>query len=189
MVEHNKDILELIHQCLVHNESAQRRLFEILAPKIKKICMRYAGNEEDAKDDFQECIIQVFSNLTNYSKLRGEFFAWSYKISRNTICARLRKQKVKWDELRNEDQSGMYDLPNVENHLHVEQILSYIQQMPIGYRTVFNLSVFEQCNHKKISELLGITESSSRSQLSRAKVWLKEKIEESKQIAYEKAII
>ncbi|HRI00046.1 MAG TPA: sigma-70 family RNA polymerase sigma factor [Saprospiraceae bacterium] len=188
-MELNKEILQLINDCRSHLEAAQKKLFIILAPKIKTLCVRYSRTDEDAKDDFQDCMIKIFSHLNDFDAQRGEFFAWAYQVGRNTICSKLRKQKIKWDELKSEHISDQISEAGIDRQLETEEMLSLIQQMPVGYKAVLNLYVFEECSHKEIGELLGINESTSRSQLNRARMWLKAKISESKLVSYEKAII
>lgn len=167
---------ELIAACKRQERSAQRMLYERYSSRMFAICLRYAKDRDLAKDFLQEGFITVFSKISSY-KNDGSFEGWMRKIFINTALMSLRKRDV----LRNAE---AITLPKVEvsynedvfERLDGKMVFKLIKEMPDGFRTVFNLSVIDGFSHQEIAKQLGITEGASRSQLSRARVWLQERI-------------
>lgn len=167
---------ELIEGCLAQNRSAQRRLYEKYAGKMFAVCRRYARDADQANDLLQEGFVTVFTKLSLYSG-DGSFEGWMRKVFVNTALMSLRKNDVLKDagdvaELRTQ-------APRVEDILSglaAKDLMRLIAEMPIGFRTVFNLSVFEGFSHQEIAGKLGISEGASRSQLSRGRAWLQDRI-------------
>ncbi|MBD3637992.1 MAG: sigma-70 family RNA polymerase sigma factor [Crocinitomicaceae bacterium] len=145
---------------------------------MKGVCMRYAANEEEAEDILQEAFIRGFKNLNKYNET-GPLGAWLRKIAVNTALEQYRKNK----SLKNI--SAMFDHSEsrltVEDgaieQLELEDLLLKIQQLPTGFRTVFNLYAIEGYNHREIAKMLSISEGTSKSQYSRARVILRAMIE------------
>ncbi len=137
------------------------------------VSRRYSRDNETAKDNLQEAFIKIFRYIGKY-KPTGSFTAWMRRIVINTSLQSLDKSCFKreisgLDELQNQPSTP----PEAYSHLGAEELLDLIQQLPNGFRQVFNLNILEGYNHREISELLGITESTSRSQLLRARNYLK----------------
>lgn len=153
---------------------AEKELFFRFAPKLMTICRRYAISDDDAKDYLQESFLQIYGKIEQYDFEKGEFEGWIYRVCTNTVLQILRKNKrdtpvIYMDQLpENGIQEEEFD------ELPTEELITAIQQLPDGYRNVVNLYIFEKWSHKQISEKLDITESSSRSQLTRAKQLLKQ---------------
>lgn len=168
---------ELVSKCLKNDIKAQREMYEWLAPRMFPVCVRYIGDREEAKDVLHDGFITLFAKLGSY-KGDGSFEGWARRIFITTALMHLRRKDV----LRNADQvddfSGdfSYD-PHVIERMDSRTLLQLVAQMPAGFRTVFNMYVIEGFPHNEIAQILGITEGGSRSQLSRAKAWLKEKLE------------
>jgi RNA polymerase sigma factor (sigma-70 family) len=145
---------------------------------MKGICLRYSKNEVEAEDLLQESFIKVFENIDQF-QFKGPLGAWIRKITVNVALEFCRKNKVmnthkeEFSIVNNETMTH----DNVIEKLALENLLAKIQQLPIGYRTVFNLHAIEGFNHKEIGDLLSISEGTSKSQYSRARFILKSMIE------------
>lgn len=170
-------LLQLIEGCQKGQPASEKALFRRFAPKVLAIARRYARDEPQALDFLQESFVLLFEKIKLFDPLKGPFEAWLYRLSVNTILQLLRKNRkqVPWLEIPD-------NLPAIEiddsdlRILQQDQLMAAIQQLPDGYRQVLNLFVFEEWSHQKIAAALQISESSSRSQLSRAKQLLKQKL-------------
>jgi RNA polymerase sigma factor (sigma-70 family) len=161
---------ELIHRCKKNERAAMAELFSILAPKLKGVCYRYTGNAFDAEDLMQETFITIFTKMGSY-KEEGSFEGWARRIAVNTSLNWLKKNKV---ILQMQALSTKHDAEDKEDDdyivdLHAEELMQHIAKLPDGYRTILNLFAIEGYSHKEIGEQLGINESTSRSQYTRAK--------------------
>jgi len=166
---------DLIQQCLEGHELAYKSIFDCYAGKMMALCSRYARDTQEGEDWVQEGFIKAFKSLDSF-KFSGSFEGWLRKIMVNNCLRNLQKQsrRVNFLELSEFIEPGID--PNIINELEVEQIIKVIEMLPDGYRIVFNLSVIEGYSHKEIAEKLNITESTSRSQLVKAKRALKSKL-------------
>ena len=165
---------ELIHRCKKNERSAMAELFSILAPKMKGICYRYSGNILDAEDLLQESFITIFTKIDSY-QATGSFEGWARRITVNTSLNWLKKNKQLLQmtqlsykheaENNNEEDNTEEGIMGITN----EELMKNIALLPDGYRTILNLFAIEGYSHKEIGEQLGINESTSRSQYTRAK--------------------
>ncbi len=169
---------DLIDRCRKQDRKAQRLLYEKLSGKMFSVCLRYMGDRERAKDIMHDSFITLFDKLSEY-RGEGSFEGWARRIFVTTALMQLRKNDV----LRNSGQiDGELPVRSIEVSssetagLDAERIRKLIVSMPEGFRTVFNLFAIEGFSHKEIAEKLGIGEGGSRSQLSRARIWLQERI-------------
>lgn len=169
---------ELVEGCIANNAKAQRILFDKYAGKMMGICLRYMKNREEAQDILQEGFIKVFQKIGQY-KNTGPLGGWIRMVMINTALIQLRKNK-KWENTI--DVSTSYDLSNddytIIDKLSADELMSIINGIPEGYRTVFNLFVIEGYPHKEIAEMLNITESTSKTQFRKARLYLKKILEE-----------
>ena len=169
---------ELIAGCVRGDRNAQRQLYERYASLMYPVCVRYLGRE-DAKDVLQDGFLTVFDKIGTY-KGEGSFEGWMRKIFVNACLMRIRNS----DALRfTEDIVESPELGGVEEYGVLEQIgsreiLDLIAQLPTGLRSAFNLFALEGCSHAEVAKALGMTEQSSRSQVSRARSLLQKKIKE-----------
>jgi len=169
---------ELIEACSKRDGQAQRELYDRYSPIMYPVCIRYVGREV-AKDVLQDGFITIFDKIDTF-KGEGSFEGWIRRIFINTALMELRKN----DALKNSEEidsvpvyeMGMQDYGAVEQ-MSMKELLALVGEMPAGFRSVFNLFVFEGYSHADIAEALGINEVSSRSQLSRARAWLRERVE------------
>lgn len=176
------DNRQLIAACKKQDTDAQRELYETFAPRMLGLCMKYCKDSDAAQDMLHDGFIKVFTQIKKYSG-RGSFEGWMHRVFVNTILENFRKEKnnyltiseVEETQIETEDEN-FERLFN--NDISETILLKMIQELPIGYRTVFSLYVFEDMTHKQIAKKLGIKENASRSQYSRAKSFLKSKINE-----------
>lgn len=170
---------QLVKKCLEKDPLAQKQLFDFFSRKMMGVCLRYSQNEEEAQDVLQMGFIKVFEKLHMYSS-DGSLEGWIRKVIVNTALDNIRKNKKFNDnvdlekvdfQLENYSESGL-------DALSAKDLLKIIQNMPPGFRTVFNLYAIEGYSHKEIAEQLGVTVSTSKSQYSRAKVYLQKIIKE-----------
>lgn len=169
---------QTIALCKEGNRAAQKVLYESLAPKMFAICLRYMGERDLAEDTLQEGFITLFSKLEAYSG-DGSFEGWARKIFVNTALMSLRKNDVlKQSEEIDSAWSVSSEETTAIQNITYKELMKMIAGLPPGFRTVFNMYVIEGYSHKEISEALGISEVTSRSQLQRARVMLQKKIKE-----------
>ncbi|MHB1277588.1 MAG: RNA polymerase sigma factor [Bacteroidia bacterium] len=172
----HKEALELARACAQGDSSAQKRLFMQLAPRMKSVCLRYAQDTEQAQDYLQEGFIRLFAKIDSY---RGDsaLLTWSTRLFINNCLTLLKKDKKNRQLLEGLDENSDYAEESIEveeDVLDADKWLDLMQQLPLGYRTVLNLFVFEEKGHKEIAEILGISENTSKSQLFKARRMLKE---------------
>jgi RNA polymerase sigma factor (sigma-70 family) len=174
----------IIDECKKENARAQNELFKRYAPKLLGICCRYIRDRDDAEDALQETFIKIFSNIHQF-KAEGSFEGWMKRIAANTALNHLKeKNKVQFDDLAKVSLTKVEE-DEKEYQLMVEadaqKILRCIQDLPVGYRTILNMYLMEEFSHKEIAEKLGIEESTSRSQYTRARKALLELINTKKE--------
>jgi RNA polymerase sigma factor (sigma-70 family) len=169
---------DLLARCLKKEVAAEYRLYHRFAPRVYGICLRYGGNVMEADEILQKGFIRLFSSLDQF-RFDGSFEAWVTRIFVNTAINAYRQNMKFAREVEYED--SVEDPGNREDALatlSVKDLLAMIQRLPPGYRTVFNLYVIEQYNHREIAEMLGISESGSKSQLHRAKQMIRRMLQE-----------
>lgn len=167
---------ELIDGCLNNDRKAQKLLYEKYSSKMFGVCMRYAKSKEEAEDILSDSFVQVFVKLSSF-KREGSFEGWIRRIVVNTsITAYRNNLKFNLNDEISEVHQLSDDNETAIDLLNVQQIKSIIQQMPDGYRMIFNLYVIEGYNHREIAELIGINEGTSKSQFSKAKKWLQNRL-------------
>ena len=157
---------------------SQKAIYDLLSAKMFAVCLRYMGDRDAAEDILQDGFVTLFSKLDSYSA-EGSFEGWSRKIFVNTALMSLRKK----DALKmSEDVSVAWNItsddPTAIQRIGYNDLLKMVATLPPGFRTVFNMYVIEGYSHKEIAEALGISETTSRSQLQRARTLLQTKIKE-----------
>jgi RNA polymerase sigma factor (sigma-70 family) len=164
---------DLIQGCVEGNRRMQEILYQRFSPKMYAVCLRYAGNTDDAQDLLQEGFIKVYNNLQKF-RSEGSFEGWIRRIFVNTSIEHFRR-KSKLRTVQETEETGIEDKSlTALDHLGEKDILNLIRELSPGYRTVFNLYVVEGYAHKEIAEMMGISEGTSKSQLARAKNILKD---------------
>jgi len=174
----SSDLKKIVGGCIRNDSRAQRKLFELFSSKMYAVCVRYVGDRDTAKDILQDGFLVVFDKIGTY-KGEGSFEGWMRRIFINQSLMYIRKN----DALKNSDEIDSVPLVSMgmDTYGAVEQmsskeLLGIIADMPVGFRAVFNLYAIEGYSHAEVAEALGISEGSSRSQLSRARLWLQERI-------------
>jgi RNA polymerase sigma-70 factor (ECF subfamily) len=165
----------LIEGCVRQEASCQKQLFMLYSRKMMTVCLRYARNKADAEDILQDGFVRLFQNIYQY-KNEGSFEGW---IRRIFVNASLKKyQTKKWTmEQTGIEQVGEEKVEaGIIDAMSEQEIIGLIAELPEGYRMVFNMYVIEGFSHKEISELLGINEATSRTQLLKARKQLQQKI-------------
>lgn len=177
---------ELIRLCMVNDTLAQNELYRKFSGKMMGVCMRYAKNREDAADILQDAFVKVFLNLKSF-KGEGSFEGWIKRIMINTALKHYRKNLRFRDE---SDIEAAYDISfdnQIISRIAAAELIGYVQLLPDGYRTIFNLYAIEGYQHNEISGMLGISEGTSKSQLSRARNFLIGIIKKRNNTSYESA--
>lgn len=163
----------LIQDCVKQNRTAQKELYELYKKTLFVLCLKYCTNQEEAEDVLHDTFIEIFTSINKY-KGTGNFEGWMKRIAINKAVTRYKKS---YDLVNLKDNISIdYSLEENLIQLTLDEILHNIQQLPNQYRLVFNLYVLDDYSHKEIAKLLEITESTSKSNLHRAKLILKEKL-------------
>jgi RNA polymerase sigma factor (sigma-70 family) len=168
---------ELVKGCIREHRASQQMLFQQYAGKMMAVCIRYARNRAEAEDLLQDAFIRVFDHIGDF-QFKGSLEGWIRRITVNTALRSYQKQQVRMESAVEEWEYEGAEDPEVYSRLEEEDLLRLIARLPDGYKVVFNLFAIEGYNHKEISEMLGIQESTSRSQLVKARkmlqIWLTE---------------
>ena len=172
---------ELIRKCEANDRIAQRMLYDRFAPLLMSICRRYVG-QANAEDVVQDSFIRIFQYLVQY-RHDGSFEGWIRKVCVNTCIRYLEKSKRLQVEYGNEGIPEHSIDPDAISKMGADELMGLVEKLPDGYRTVFNLSVIEGFHHKEIAQLLGIEESSSRSQLTKARKYLQRSLGTTQKVA------
>ncbi|MES3019298.1 MAG: RNA polymerase sigma factor, partial [Bacteroidota bacterium] len=174
-LDHKFTIDSLLEGCKRGERKAQENLYKTLASKMMGVCMRYAKDTYEAEDVLQMGFVKVFQKVSEF-RGDGSFEGWIRRVMVNTAIESYRKNLrslnvVDIDEVYDQPQST-FDMSGLE----LKDLMKLVQALSNGYRLVFNMYVIEGFSHKEIAEQLGISEGASKSQLSRARAILKEKI-------------
>ena len=171
------EIREIIKGCLEGSRRDQELLYRRNASKLYALCLRYSGNDDEAKDILQEGFIKIFENLRNY-KFEGSFEGWMRRITVNTALEKYRSRNNLY-KVEDIDQIPETDSePDGEDYTGLEagDLLGIIRELPPKYRMVFNLYAIEGYSHKEISKMVNISEGTSKSNLSRARIILQRRV-------------
>jgi RNA polymerase sigma-70 factor (ECF subfamily) len=166
----------LVEACIRNERTAQRQLYELFASKFYAIAVRYMKDEEDAADVLQDTFVKVFKHVNTF-RFDCPFEAWARRILINTALKALQKKKrrgyqVDAEEMTNQLSEKATDISNMA----LEELMGLIHELPDGCQTIFNLYAIEGYKHHEIADLLDISEGTSKSQYSRAKQILKQKL-------------
>jgi RNA polymerase sigma factor (sigma-70 family) len=175
--ERNQNITEsdLLVGCMQGDRRMQEELYRRFSPRMYAVCLRYAGKAEEAEDILQEGFIKVFKKMDSF-RGDGSFEGWMRRIFVNTAIEHFRRKRYLMPVTEKEENSIEGKYTSALDDLGAKDILALIQDLSPGYRTVFNMYVVEGYTHREIAEMLGISEGTSKSQLSRAKVILQDMV-------------
>ena len=168
---------ELIKGCRKGKAEHQKALYDRYAGKMFALCMRYARHKLEAEDILQDGFIKVFRYLDNF-RSEGSFEGWIRRIMVHTAIKHYHKAANKNEQIGMEEMPEQSIIPNIHGELNAEELMELVKQLPEGYKMVFNLYALEGYKHKEIAEILKIGESTSRSQLVKARKLLQQMIEQ-----------
>ena len=168
---------QLIAKCKKRDLKAQEQLYRLFSPKLFSVSLKYSRNKHEAEDNLQDSFITIFDKIDQY-KFKGSFEGWMRRITVNTVMQKYRQQNV--FDIVNEDAIEDVDFEIEDEGLSIDFLLEIIQKLPNRYRMVFNLYVLDGYSHKEVAKMLGISEGTSKSNLARGRMILKNKIEELK---------
>lgn len=172
-----EDLGQLIEDCKAGKREAQSALYQLFAPKLFGVCLRYCRDETEAEDTLHEGFMVIFEKIGQFS-FKGSFEGWMRKIMLNISLTKFRKRYV----VNTVEDMSVYAYKSVDYdayaNLDAEQLLELIKDLPPRYRMVFNLFAIDGYSHKEIAQMLDIDEGTSKSNLSRARKILQEKITE-----------
>ena len=163
----------LVRACQQGDPKAQRRVYERYSARMLSLCGRYLPDEFEAEEALIEGFMKVFDRIGQF-KLEGSFEGWIRRIMVNESLMYLRSKKAAGWQTAYDDVEYEVEPVAASTDLEVDELHRLVQQLPTGYRTVFNLYAIEGYNHAEIAESLGISESTSKSQLHRARGLLQE---------------
>ena len=168
---------EIIYKCREGNSGAQTALYRLFSAKMYGVCLRYAKDTGDAEDILQEGFLRVFTKINQF-EFKGSFEGWMRRIMVNTALEKFRKQ----DRLYPVEEMKIYEstefVEETISSITAGDLMRIIQELPPRYRMVFNLFAIEGYSHLEISEMMNISEGTSKSNLSRARVILQKSVEE-----------
>jgi RNA polymerase sigma-70 factor (ECF subfamily) len=171
------DLEELIYNCKKGKRHAQAELYRRYSGILFGMCLKYSKNKAEAEDNLHDSFMTIFSKIDQYS-FQGSFEGWIKRITVNTVLQKYRKEQ--YLDVVSENMGDEPDLEVEQTDVSLSTLLGYIQELPTKYRLTFNLYVLDGYSHKEISEMLGTSTGTSKSNLARAKMILREKIEKEK---------
>jgi RNA polymerase sigma factor, sigma-70 family len=168
---------ELVSGCQKGDNACRHHLYNNYAQQMMGVCYRYTGDMQTSEDLLHDGFIKIFESIQSFQyRGEGSLKAWISKIFTNLSLEHIRKSYLKeplpleeWEETPSVSEKDFEIIPT-------EILMHFVAELPEGYRTVFNLNTFEEMSHKEIAKVLHINESSSRSQLARARAILADKV-------------
>ncbi|WP_209401024.1 RNA polymerase sigma factor [Pseudozobellia sp. WGM2] len=167
---------ELIKNCKKGNRQAQEQLYRNYSKTLFGICLKYSRNKTEAEDNLHDSFMVIYEKIGQF-KSKGSFEGWLKRITVNTVLQKYRKEE--YMTLVTENTETEEEIDGGYSDIGLSTLLAYIQELPNKYRLTFNLYVLDGYSHKEISELLGTSTGTSKSNLARARQILKERIETS----------
>ena len=168
------DLEELINNCKKGNRKAQSELYRRYSGILFGMCLKYSRNKAEAEDNLHDSFMTIFNKIDQY-KFNGSFEGWIKRITVNTVLQKYRKEQ--YLDVVSENVGEQIEVDTEGLDVSLSTLLGYIQELPNKYRLTFNLYVLDGYSHKEISEMLGTSTGTSKSNLARAKMILRQKIE------------
>jgi len=171
---------EIIRKCQNGNRQAQRVIYDSLAGKLFAVCLRYTRNQMEAEDCLQDGFVKLFTRIGDF-RFEGSFEGWARRIMVNTVIEHFRKNTPTNNSIEIEQITHPADHQERDmGDLNAEWLMSLVKELPPQYQLTFSLFAIEGYTHEEIAGMLNISEGTSKSNLSRARKWLQNKIEETK---------
>ncbi len=177
MSENEQELENLIKACKKNRPDAQRKLYDKLSGKMFGVCLQYAKDYTEAEDILQDGFIKMFTKIDQYD-FKGSFEGWVRRIMVNCALERFRKHNLLYPVSDIHDYDYKFSYDDVMGEISSKELLNMIQELTPQYKVVFNLYAIEGYSHQEISEMLNISVGTSKSNLSRARVILQEKVKE-----------
>lgn len=166
----------LIQECLKNNRIAQKELYDKYSSKLMGVCIRYTNSKEDAEDVLIEGFTTIFQKLSMF-KGDGSFEGWMKRIMINTSISHFRaNSKYRFHQDIEEVHNEIEKQETIIEKMESQRIMKLVNSMPEGYRMIFNLYAVEGFTHREIAEQLGLSEGTSKSQFSKARKWLQNRL-------------
>jgi RNA polymerase sigma factor (sigma-70 family) len=175
---------ELVKGCIKKNLACQRELYEMYAYKLLSVCYRYAKDKMEAEDVLQEGFIKVFEKIDTFN-FKGSLEGWIRRIIVNTAINNYRQNLKRYNHLELDQAESITDDFSINRKYDAEELMDMVRSLPEGYKAIFNLYAIDGFSHKEIGEMLGISESTSKSQLSRARKYLQALIKQKEVVCNE----
>lgn len=161
----------LLKKAVGGDNNAFKMVYDFLSEKMYAVCLRYAGNNNDANDFFQEGFIRLYKHLESY-RFEGSFEGWARRVFVTTCLDMLKQKRIAFQDVSESEEIPSRETAPIEK-LQMADLLKLIQNLPPSYRTIINLYIIEGYTHKEIAQHFGFTESGSKSQLHKARLYLK----------------
>jgi len=171
-----KDLEDLVKDCKKNRPDAQRKLYERFSGKMFAVCLQYSKDYTEAEDILQDGFIKVFTKISQFD-FKGSFEGWVRRIMVNCALERYRKQNLLYTVGEIRDYDSKLSCDDVMSEISSKELLNLIQELSPQYKMVFNLYAIEGYSHQEIGDMLGISVGTSKSNLSRARVILQDKVE------------
>ena len=165
---------QLIENCKKNDAKAQSQIYKLYASKLFSLSLKYSRSRAEAEDNLQDAFVTIFQKIDQY-KNKGSLEGWLKRITINTALQRYRSVGV--FDIISEEQIEDVSIEMDDETIEIDYLLQIIQELPDRYRLVFNLYALDDYSHKEIAEMLDISTGTSKSNLARARMILKEKIE------------
>lgn len=165
---------ELIYNCKKGDRKAQELLYRAYATTLFGICLKYSNSKAEAEDNLHDSFMTIYEKIGQF-KNKGSFEGWMKRITVNTVLQKYRKEE--YLNLVSDNTQEEITVESAYSDISLQTLLGYVRELPSKYRATFNLYVLDGYSHKEISELLGTSVGTSKSNLSRARILLKQKIE------------
>ncbi len=180
-----QDLEKIIKGCQKGQRSFQKLLYDKYSPLLMGICMRYAHTTDEAEDILQEGFVKILKQINKFEQ-KGSFEGWMKRIVINTAITNYRKNLKRYNHSELDDYNSQFHSTSMyDSDFTHEELLNIIKKLPDGYRVIFNLYAIEGYKHKEIAELLNIDVATSKSQYSRAKRSIRQKMEKISKINIE----
>ncbi|MCB0471504.1 MAG: RNA polymerase sigma factor [Flavobacteriaceae bacterium] len=165
---------KLIQQCKQNDIDAQAEIYQLYASKLFALCLKYSKNYQEAQDNLQNSFLNIFNKIGQYS-FKGSFEGWIKRLTINTVLQTYREKNIL--NLVTEVIPDVEEVEVDDEQIPLDYLLKLIQELPNKYRMVFNMYVLDDYSHREIAEMLNISEGTSKSNLHRARMILKEKLQ------------
>ncbi len=169
------ELEKIIKSCIEGKRKAQEELYKLFSKKMYGVCLCYSKDYTQAEDVLQEAFVKIFQNIKQFQN-KGSFEGWIRKIVVNTALEKFRKQHLLLDEREVYNYHDNFSYDDIISDITAKDLLQLVQELSPQYRMVFCLYAIDGYSHEEIADQLGISEGTSKSNLSRARKILQDKV-------------